>query len=352
MLLVLATVGWLAPLPQPTDQVMMERVGRGVIVPGCADLNCFRILVPATLEALPGSSMLRWRGFAAAANTIAAVATAFLALELGLSPLAATLAAWLSAVGAGSFATVYHPYNADPLVLALAPTIIVLLLRRRRLRAAATATVGIFAKEFAAAPLFIFGAALALERRWRDSARQFGLAAAVTGIWIALQLTLMAAFDYSYNDNPSSKLFDGGYLRVWLAAAGPGPALYGLFGVFGALYLLLPFGWRDAPPQLKRLALGAIPAVIALTYVATPERALWNFFFLAVPIGAIALSRLPVALAVTFVVLFGMANLRIGGQLPGLPEARYAIALSLGIAAMAAWRSYQAATPRAEHVMS
>jgi hypothetical protein len=127
---------------------------------------------------------------------------------------------------------------------------------------------------------------------------------------------------------------------------GPGPAVFGLFGAFGALYLLLPFGWRDAPPQLKRLALGAIPAVIALAYVATPERALWNFFFVVVPIAAIALSRLPVGLAVLFVALFGMANLRIGGQLPQVPEARYALALSFVIAALAAWRSSNTPAPR------
>ena len=42
VLVVLVAVAGLAPAPFPTDQQMMEKVGQGVIVPGCADINCFR----------------------------------------------------------------------------------------------------------------------------------------------------------------------------------------------------------------------------------------------------------------------------------------------------------------------
>jgi hypothetical protein len=158
ILIVLATVAWLAPSPQPTDQVMVEHVGRGVINPGCADLNCFRILVPAAVESLPGPSLPRWRAYAVVMNAAAAVATGWLALELGLPAAAMTLTVWLSALGAGS-STVYHPYNADPFVLFLAPVIAVLLLRQRMFAAGIVSTIGIFAKEFAAAPLYVAAAA-------------------------------------------------------------------------------------------------------------------------------------------------------------------------------------------------
>ena len=339
MVAVLAVAALLAPMPQPTDQAMMERVGRGVIVPGCADLNCFRILVPATLEALPGSSMARWRGFAVVANAGAAIATAHLALTLGLSAAAATWAAWLAATGAGAFATVYHPYNADPFVLLLAPIITALLLRNRWLPASAVAAIGVFAKEFAAAPLYISAAAAAIERRWRVSGFHFLLAIAVTGVWIALQVALMRLFDYSYNDNPSSQPLAGGYLRLWLAHVSPATAVFGLFSAFGAVYLLLPFGWMQAPPRLKHLALGAIPAAAALIYVATPERALWNFFFLVLPIAALPLERIPVPLAAGFVTAFALANMRIGGQVATVPSSRYALGITLAIALFAIWRS-------------
>lgn len=339
MLVVLTLVAGLSPQPYPTDQAMMERVGQGVIVPGCADLNCFRILVPATLEALPGSSAVRWRGFAVIANAGAAIATGYMALTLGLSAPAATWAAWLAATSAGAFATIHHPYNADPFVLLLAPIITTLLLRSRWGAATAIGTVGIFAKEFAAAPLYISAAASALGRRWRESVLQFLLAFAVTAVWIALQIALMRLFDYSYNDNPSSQPLAGGYLRLWLTHVSPLSGIAAVFGAFGAVYLLLPAGWRFTPPRLQQLALGAIPAAAALIYVATPERALGNFYFLLMPIAALALARVPVVAGAAFVALFAIANMRIGAQVMVVPNSRYAVLLSAGIAAYAIWQS-------------
>jgi hypothetical protein len=200
-------------------------------------------------------------------------------------------------------------------------------------------TVGIFAKEFAAVPLYVAAGSSALQRRWRECGRRAALAIGVTLAWVALQLTLMRFLNYSYNANPSAEPLAGGYLRLWLANVTPATAVFALFGAFGAVYLLLPFGWRLAPPMLRQLAIAAIPPLLAFVLVATPERALWNFFFLVVPIGALALATLPAAWAAAFVVLFAMANLRIGAQLPDVPASRYALAATLLIAAAAAWRS-------------
>jgi hypothetical protein len=342
ILAVLFLVAWLAPPPSPTDQGMMERVGQGVIVPGCADLNCFRILVPATVETFPGPSLPRWRVYAVLANTAAAIAAGRLALAFGLTPAASMLTMWLSAVGAGSFSTIYHPYNADPLVLFFAPVITLLLLQRRTWTAGVLSTVGIFAKEFAAAPLYIAAAASALKRDWPGLRRHALLAAAVTAIWIGLQLLLMTAFGYSYNDNPSARPLEGGYLVHWLQHVGPLTAAIGLFGAFGALNLLIPFGWKLARPDLRAWSIGAIPALLAFMVVATPERALWNFFFLAVPLAAIVLALLPGALSWLFVACYGVANFRIGGQVPDVPASRYAIAVTLVIGAVAIVRALRA----------
>ena len=339
ILAVLGLVAWLAPPPSPTDQGMMERVGQGVIVPGCADLNCFRILVPATVEAFPGPSLPRWRVYAVLANTAAALAAGRLALALGLTMAASILTMWLSALGAGSFSTIYHPYNADPLVLFLAPVITLLLLQRRTMAAGVISTAGIFAKEFAAAPLYIAAAASALKRDWAGLRRHALLALAVTAIWIGLQIALMSAFGYSYNDNPSSRPLQGGYLVFWLRNVGPMAAAFGLFGAFGALNLLIPLGWKLASADLRALSIGAIPALLAFMVVATPERVLWNFFFLAVPLAAIVLAALPVGLSWLFVACYGLANFRIGGQLPNVPASRYAIVVTLLIGAVAIVRA-------------
>jgi hypothetical protein len=342
VLAVLTLVAWLAPAPFPTDQQMMETVGQGVIVPGCADLNCFRVLVPAVVESLPGPALERWRAYAVVANAAAGIAAGRLALALGLAAPAVTLTIWLSALGAGSFSTIYHPFNADPLVLFLAPVTTLLLLRGRDGAAGVLAGIGIFAKEFAAAPLYIAAAAAAVQREWSTVIRRGALAVGVTGLWVALQLSLMVAFGYSYNDNPSSKPLAGGYLRLWLDHVTPATAAFGLFGAFGAINLALPLGWKQSPPALRALCLGAIPALLAFVYVATPERALWNFYFLVIPAGAIVLAQLPPPLSWVFVAAYALANFRIGAQISQVPASRYALALSIAIALFAVVRAWRA----------
>jgi hypothetical protein len=339
---VLGLVAWWSPAPFPTDQLMMERVGQGVILPGCSDLNCFRILVPATLEALPGPSLPRWRTYAVLANAGAALAAGRLAIGLGLSVPVSILTLWLCALAAGSMATVHHPYNADPLVLMFAPITTLWLISGRRLAAGALATVGVFAKEFAAAPLFIVAGAAALRRDWAEVRRGLALAIGVTGVWVILQVSLMALFSYGYNQNPSSQPLAGGYLAFWLRNVSPATAVFTIFGAFGALNFLLPMGFRLAPTSLRHLLLAAIPAAAAFVWVATPDRALGNFFFLIVPVAAIVLASLPLVASVAFVASFGFANLRIGAQIPDVPASRYALVVStlIALAAIGAtWRS-------------
>jgi len=115
----------------------------------------------------------------------------------------------------------------------------------------------------------------------------------------------------------------------------PATAAFGLFGAFGALNLMLPLGWKMAPPALRALCLGALPALAAFVYVATPERALWNFYFLAVPAAAIVLAYLPAALGWLFVAAYALANFRIGAQISQVPASRYALALSIILAIIA-----------------
>ena len=321
---------------------MMEHVGQGVIVEGCSDLNCFRILVPAILERFPGPSLPRWRTYAVLANAGAAVAAGRLAVALGAGPHAAVLTIWLSAMASGSMSTVYHPYNADPLVLLMAPVITLLALTGRGAWAGALAAVGIFAKEFAAAPLYIVAGAAALARDWPVFRRGAVLAAGVTGLWLSLQLGLMTAFDYTYNENPSSMPLAGGYLVYWMRHITPAAGLFALFGAYGALNLLVPAGFRRAPRLLRDLSIASVPAVMAFVYVATPERAIGNFFFLVIPLAAIVLALLRPPMGWAFVALYALANLRIGAQIPFVPSARYALIGSLAIAGFAlaaAWRS-------------
>jgi hypothetical protein len=342
MVVVLAVVLRAVPDPQPTDEYNMQRIGQQMLIAGCDDLNCFRILVPAIVESFPGPVLERWRWYAVLGNASGAIVAGELALAFGLTRQAALLTMWLSAVGFGSMSMVYHPYTADSLMFLLCPLVTLMLVRGRLAWAGAIATIGIFGKEVAAAPLFIAAIAHGIERQWRPAAQTLAVALGVTAIWIALQLTLMSLFQYGYGPNPSVDLFAGGYFKYWLEHAGLRNAGVALFVEYGAIYFLAAYGLMLAPKRLRAFAIGAIPPALALSYVQIPDRALWNFYYLWVPLAAIVLTSLPMLAGWVFTLMFGLANVRVAGQVMSVPPIRVTITITLVIAVaaiVAKWRA-------------
>jgi hypothetical protein len=86
-----------------------------------------------------------------------------------------------------------------------------------------------------------------------------------------------------------------------------------------------------APRPLRRQTLAAAPAALVFAYVQQPDRALWNFHYLVVPLAAIVLDLAPGVLAWMTVVAFALANVRVGAQLP-MPAARFALGCSVLLA--------------------
>ena len=126
----LAAIAWLSPPPdRVTDRNIYEAAAARGIVPDCTDLHCFRVLVPWTLGALPGSSLPKWKAYAVLCNAAAAVALFRLCLTFGLSRRAAWLASTMSAFGFGSLYTLHDPHTSDPLMYALGPVLTNELLR-------------------------------------------------------------------------------------------------------------------------------------------------------------------------------------------------------------------------------
>lgn len=339
----LGLIAALAPSPwYQTDRGTYEAIGRQHVVPDCSGLHCFRVLVAWGIEALPGPSLFKWKVYAVLANAAAAIALAQLCLVLGLTVRAATLASWIAAVGFGSLFTLFDPHTSDPLMYFLGPFLLTLLLENRIGSAGVASGIGIFAKEFAAGPLWTFTVAAGLGRRWETAARALLASMTVTLVWLVFHLWLMLTYNYSYGgESASADLLGGGYLHVWASYVSLRVAASVIFAEFGAVFLLIPFGLLQCSRELRRLAIAAIPAVIALGYVQQPDRALWNFHFLAIPIGVVVLERLPAAAAWLFVVSYGVANLRFGAQLAFAPPARFPIAISLVIAVTAIALSFR-----------
>jgi hypothetical protein len=340
----LASAAWLAA-PFPFSSPYVATAER-TIVPGCAEVQCFRVLVPWILALVPLPSIVKWKAFAIVFMVAAAFAVRDLSCAFGLSHRRATTAMTLTAFGFGSMFSMWDSFNADPLMFYLGPAVTRWLLEERYRLAATVTCATVIGKEFVVMAVGTFGVWAMWMRRYVAAARSFAIASAAFVIWAAFQLFLMRAFDYSYSGfgtAPAASLLSGSFLRLWLSLMPAHSALAAMANEFGAVYLLIPFGWRTAPPALRQLALAALPFAAFLAYVEQPDRALWNFHFLAFPLAAIVLDDLPSGFRWTFVGLYALANARAGAQVMLAPPTMVTLPASVGIAVLAIVRQRRGA---------
>jgi len=331
---VLGAVAAYAPPPSwLTDRDTYDRIGRELIIPGCSELHCFRVLVPWLLGSLPGAALVKWKTFAVLCEAGAAVAMGLLCVRFGLSRRTAVMVAWMTAFGQGSLYALFDPHSADPLMHLLAPVLTVLLFEERLVLAAVLAGVGVFAKEFAAVPLWLVAVAHALQNRWALARRVGGAAIAVTVVWAAWHIVLQQTYAYDYGGSRAVDPLGGSYVVFWLLSLSPRLVAISIFIVFGAAYILWPFGLRSSHIELRRLTFAAAPVVLIFCALQQPDRALWNFAFLVLPAGGMVLERVPSALGWSVIATFALANLRLGAQLgAAAPMARIALVASCALA--------------------
>ncbi len=330
----LGLIAWASPLPQRvTDRDVYEATATHGVVFDCSDIHCFRVMVPWLLGPLPGASIVKWKVYAAVSNAAGGAAVFALCLSLGLSRRVACFSSIASAFGFGSLYTLHDVYSSDPLMYFLGPFLSNELVAGRAALATAVGAGGVMAKEFAAVPFYLITLCLAVERRWHEAVRVFVAANAVFIVWLLMTLTLMLRFNYTYAGSPSTDLTGGAYLVGWLGRQSARGIAAAMFNEFGVLYVLAPVGFFLAPRRLRLMALAALPIAAFFGYVQQPDRALWNFHFLVVPMAGLVLERAP-ALGSLTLAAFVVGNLRVGAQLPVASAGRLAIAASmlLGIA--------------------
>jgi len=348
LVFLLGVIAWLSPLPdRVTDRRIYENTAVQGVVPDCTDLHCFRALVAWTLGALPGPSTLKWRSYAVVCDAAAALLVFQLSLTFGLGERTAWTASIVSALGFGSLYTVHDAYTSDPLMYFIGPLMTNELLRARLAVATLVGALGVFAKEFAAAPLFMFSLYEALQRRWPAALRTLASANAVFIVWAAFHLTMIIGFNYGYGGTTSSRFLSGGGIGPWLQEQSVRGILSAMFNEFGPLYLLAPVGFLFAPSTLRRLTIVAAPVALVLCYVQQPDRALWNFHYLVSPLSAIALGRARGVIAGLIVTAFAVANLRVGAQLTVVPAARFALTVSVVLAIAVVVQAFRPATDAA-----
>lgn len=296
-----------------TDRDTYEQVGRQLIIPDCSNLHCTRVLVAWVIEQLPGESIIKWKAYSVLGNLLAAWGIYLLCRRFGLGGSAARAAAVMSALGPGAQLTALDPHTSDPLIYGAVPWLVLLLLDGRFALVAACAAIGVWAKEFAVAPLWVFAIFGGLLRRTDIVLKSAAGAALASAVWIGLQLWFILALNYSYGGNSSARIFEGGYLLTWIRWIGPVQAIGAMVLHFGPLAWLVAAGFRRSPRELKLLALAGAPAALVFAYVQQPDRAIWNFQFVMLPLAAVTFQGAPLRLRATWLTAFAISHLPIDG---------------------------------------
>jgi hypothetical protein len=334
--LALAIVGVFASRVRLPDNRFYINASDRMINPGCAEIHCFRVLVPWTIGAIPGDWLFKWKAYAVLANAAAAIAVFDLALFFGLTRRGSIIAGALTAFGSGSFGTLWQPYNSDPLMFWWAPIILRWVLEDRMAAATALASVGVFAKEFIVVPFAIAGIADARDLRWGRAFRAALAGGVAFLVWLGLQFFLRTQFGYTFGPNLSPKFLEGSYLVFWLSQMSVRGALSAMFNEFGPTWILIPLGWAAASPQLRRIVIAALPIAALYAYLQQPDRALWNFNFLTSPLAALVLEVMSPAFVWSFLAVYVVAYLKVSAEVAFMPQGRYAFAVGLVMAIAAA----------------
>jgi len=315
-----------------TDRDTYEQVGRQLIIPDCSNLHCTRVLVAWAIEQLPGESIVKWKAYGVLGNLLAALGIYVLCRRFGLDGSAARAAATMSALGPGAQLTALDPHTSDPLIYGAVPWLVLLLLDGRFAAVAACAAVGVWAKEFAVAPLWIFAVFGGLLRRTDVVLKSAAGAALASAVWIALQLWFILGYNYSYGGNSSARILEGGYLLTWIRWIGPVQAIGAMVLHFGPLAWLVAGGFRRGPRELKLLALASAPVALVFAYVQQPDRAIWNFQFVLLPLAAVAFQGAPLWLRTTWLTGFAISHLPIdGGWRTALVWTGFAVCAASGV---------------------
>jgi hypothetical protein len=258
--------------------------------------------------------------------------------HLGADRRTAAQVMWLTALGSGSLYVLFDPHTADPVMHLLGPTLAFLLFNAQLNTAVVISAIGVFAKEFAAVPLFVAGLLWLQQQRRAEMRRAWLGFLLVVALWAGFVIVLRSMWGYNYGKNHSAELLSGGFLFFWISKLPISVVIGSVAMTFGILWILWPAGLLWGPRQLTQLTLAAMPCLALWCYVQQPDRALWNFAFVVMPAAAVVLSRIGPTLGWSLVAVHAMVNLRFGAQLAFVPPAKYALVAGIALSLVAVWQ--------------
>jgi hypothetical protein len=338
--------GVLAPreIGTTADRSGYEYVEAQPLAANCPQsIFCYRVLVPAALGHVPAPDVVRWRGFAIAANTLTGILLASLAVAAATT--GSLMRPWLPALVAsilyqasfGATFAIFDPFTPDAAVYFLAACLAVLWWLDRAWLAMLVAVIGVFVKETIALVMTATALAACVQPRARRARGPWLIGALVAWVVVIGFHVFMDAFaGWTERGSGSADILGGAWLARWLADSTltTSSRLLYLFIPFGFGWLYAAFGVPGAPRRLQSLALGALLTVPALIYVQTPERALATASFIVIPLAALYLSRAPVLLALAAALTNALLTARVGLSTAWLLPIPYLLILAGSVAAL------------------
>lgn len=338
--LLAAAIQALAPdQPRMTDRNDYEYTGRQPLAANCPNsIYCYRILVPLLLEQVPMDPERRWRGLQWLAHTATGSVVAMATAPIG-SPLIASVL--LQTSYAFTF-TAYDPYTADPAVFLISGLILYLWLADRALAVTLVAAFGVFAKETVALVASAPALAVMLWSDWRARWRWLLPAAVAWPLLLGFHWYMDTYQGWDISGNAAASFGTGSWLAIWwkLNPSLAKKALM-LFAPFGFAWAFAVAGYRHASKPFQQLAAGAVPLILALVFVQTPERALGNAFFVVIPLAAAFLALVPPSVAWAAAITSGLVTARIGLSSELLPSSTVLLPPATAAAAWAFWSYFR-----------
>jgi hypothetical protein len=320
----LALLVWLIPAaPLSGDGAGYVEFVRNNLQHGASSWHERRLLGPAIVRALPldpvsgflvltlvslaSTALLTWR---AARDLLDSEARALVAIPM-------LFGTWLVAANVREYALV------DPLAWLFVAGMWLATVRRRWWIVALLGALGVLAKEVVA-----LAAVAAAVAAWdtRQPWRAVGVAA--PAVIVVGLLTVL--FPGSGTDATAYVLK---WVRDGLGSLGPLRVVYLVFASYGALWLLVPAGWRSLPPHLQRAGAVYLLAGLALPFVGSPERMEEAIFPIVVSSAVLATRTWPLALVWLLTLGNSLFAARIAGdaRIPTV-VAWAGLALALGLA--------------------
>ncbi|HEY3062579.1 MAG TPA: hypothetical protein VGL99_26705 [Chloroflexota bacterium] len=270
-------------------------------------LNGFFVL---TVVSLSATALLTWR---AASDLLGSHSRAFVAIPL-------LFGTWVVAPNMREYALV------DPLAWVFVAAIWLCTVRRLWLHAAILGGIGVLAKE-----VVVLAAVAAAVAAWDRHRVWQALAVVAPAVVVVVALTLVV---------PGSGTDATAYVLKWvrdgLGSLGPLRAVYLVVASYGALWLLVPIGFRALPAYVRRAGLVYLLAAVALPFVGSPERMEEAIFPLVVGCAVMATRAWPALVVWVFALCSAVFVARVGG------DARIPTAVAWSCLALAsvivAWR--------------